>query len=189
MAKSILDSPVWHLVHALASLTEDDGNTIAIDALQNMREHDQQEELADIEELRQMLGNKPWSEVLPGVRGGVRIPAKDMSEEEILKQYLYGASLNINILEAGDSGPEPRAFSLPHEARCRIDMRLPSRISTRETRDGIQKKLAESGYADIEVEIIEAYEAHQTDRASELARAIYKVFEQKGIPVITWGRM
>ena len=33
MTKSVVDSPVWRLVHALATLTEPDGNRVAGEGL------------------------------------------------------------------------------------------------------------------------------------------------------------
>jgi len=186
MAKSILDSPVWHLIHALASMTEDNGNKISIKNFYDNVPAVTDEERAEVERLRAVLGQKPWFELLPGVRGGARVVSGNMSERDIFAQYLYGASLNINILEAGDKGPEPKAYSLPHEARCRIDMRLPRGASTKKALSAIRQELTGRGFEDIEVDVIAAYEAYQTDRTSKLVSSIYQVFERREVPVITW---
>ena len=68
MTKSVVDSPVWRLVHALSTLTERDGNTIAVKGFYD-------DVMPPSEEERQaVLSDGAWNKVLPGV-AGAKVPA------------------------------------------------------------------------------------------------------------------
>ena len=77
----MVDSPVWRLVHALSTLTEPDGNTIAVKGF-----YDEVQPPTD-EERRAVLSGKPWNQALGGV-AGAPVPAGDLSDEADYSELL-----------------------------------------------------------------------------------------------------
>ena len=176
MTKSVVDSPVWRLVHALSTLTESDGNTIAVKGFYD-------DWIAPTEEERRaVLSGGPWNQVLPGV-ASIEAAAGDLSDEETILNYHYGPSLNINGLRSGFTGPGTLPFSLPHEASARFDIRVPRGYRVRKVVQLMRDHLDAKGYRDLELRVMGAYDPSTTNPDSDLVLAIHRAFQQMEVPM------
>lgn len=176
MTKSVVDSPVWRLVHALSTLTEPDGNTIAVKGF-----YDDVKAPTE-EERRAVLSDGAWNKVLPGV-AAAKVPAGDLSDEETILNFYYGPSLNINGIRGGFTGPGTLPFSLPHEASARFDIRVPRGYSTQTAIRLIREHLDAAGYEDLELRVMGAYDPSNADPESDLVKSIKRAFEEMEVPL------
>ena len=85
MTASVVDSPAWRLVHALASLMEPGGNRIAVPGY-----YDDVAPPTDEERRAAYPSPGPWNKVLPGV-AAAPVPLGDLSDEETVMNFFYGA--------------------------------------------------------------------------------------------------
>ncbi len=176
MTKSVVDSPVWRLVHALSTLTEPDGNTIAVKGFYDDVQPPTEAEKAAV------LSGKPWNEALAGV-GGVPAPAGDLSDEQTILNFYYGPSMNINGIRGGLTGPGTLPFSLPHEASARFDIRVPRGYKAETAVRLIREHLDAAGYADVEFNAMGAYDPSSADPDSELVQSIVRAFDTMEVPL------
>ena len=176
MAKSVVDSPVWRLIHAVSTLTEADGNTIAVNGFYDNLTPPTEDER------RAALSGGPWNQVLPGV-AAVKAPAGDLGDEETILNYYYGPSFNINGLRSGFTGPGTLPFSLPHEASARFDIRVPRGYRVQKVVQQIRNHLDSRGYQDLELRVMGAYDPSNTDPGSDLVLAIRRAFQQMEVPL------
>ena len=183
MTKSVVDSPVWRLVHALASLTETDGNRVAVPGFYDDLTPPTEEERRWIEEYKASLGADGWKKVLPGV-GAVPAAAGDLPDEETIANYFYGPSLNINGLVGGFTGPGTLPFSLPHQASARFDIRVPRGYGADRTVRLIRDHLDSRGYGDVEMRVMGAFDPSTADRESELVRSLERAFREMEVPLV-----
>ena len=176
MTKSVVDSPVWRLVHALSTLTEPDGNTIAVKGFYDDVKPPTEAEKAAV------LSGKPWNQALPGV-AGAPVPAGDLSDEQTILNFYYGPSLNINGIRGGLTGPGTLPFSLPHEASARFDIRVPRGYKAQTAVRLIREHLDAAGYADVEFNVMGAYDPSSADPNSELVQSIVRAFKTMEVPL------
>ena len=182
MTKSVVDSPVWRLVHALATITEPDGNRVAVKGFYDDLVPPTEAERRMVQSYQGSLGAEGWKAVLPGV-GSVGAPAGDLTDEETILAYFYGPSFNINGLSSGFTGPGTLPFTLPHEASARFDIRLPRGYSAQKVVQLIRNHLATGGYGDVELRVMGAYDPSTTDPNSELVRSMCRAFEEMDVPL------
>ena len=81
-------------------------------------------------ELIKILAEKYKSSVadaIPAVGGSSRINQfiNNESGVDVLKRFSYSPTMNINGIRAGYTGPGTLLWTLPHQAYCTIDIRLP----------------------------------------------------------------
>ena len=183
MAKSVVDSPVWRLVHALSTLTEADGNRVAVKGFYDDLKPPTGEERRAALAYRDAIGGGDWSKVLPGV-ASAKAPAGDLGDEETILNYFYGPSLNINGLRAGFTGPGTLPFSIPHEASARFDIRVPRGYSVDKVVRMIQDHLDVGGYSDLDLRVMGAFDPSNEDPESDLVRSIRRAFEVMEVPLV-----
>lgn len=202
--KAAVDSPVWRLVQALASMTSDDGNTILIgnyyDDLAPMNEEEQRlmkgvlENLNE-QQLKQSLGVERW---IDGMNG-------EMAQLELLLM----PTLNIDGIWSGYTGEGVKTI-LPHIATAKVDSRLPPGIDPQEALAKIRAHLDENGFEDVEMRVLGAYPAAQTSVDADMVQAaigvgnkyagnvsvspriagsapFYQFTERLGIPMVPYG--
>jgi acetylornithine deacetylase/succinyl-diaminopimelate desuccinylase-like protein len=202
--KAAVDSPVWRLVQALASMTSDDGNTILIedyyDDLRPMNEEEQRlmngvlENLNE-QQLKQVLGVERW---IDGMNG-----------EEAQIELLLMPTLNIDGIWAGYTGEGVKTI-LPHTATAKVDSRLPPGIDPEEALAKIRAHLDANGFEDIDMRVLSSYPAAQTSVNADMVEAaisvgnkyaaavtvnpriagsapFYQFTERLGIPMVPYG--
>ena len=183
MTKSVVDSPVWRLVHALSSLTESDGNTVAVKGFYDdlMPPTDEERKAAAAYALR--TGGQGWNHILNGLTG-VKAPAGDLNDEDTILNFFYGPSFNINGMRSGFIGPGTLPFSLPHEASARFDIRVPRGYKVDKTINLIRDHLSSNGYGDLEFRVMGAYDSSYTGTDTELVQSICRAFELMEVPLL-----
>ena len=202
--KALVDSPVWRLVQALASLVSDDGNTILVPGFyDDVRPPTPQEQalLNGIlaankeEQIKAALGVEQWLDGLSGA--------------EALLELLYMPTMNIDGVWAGYTGEGVKTI-LPHIATAKVDSRLPPGIDPDAALAKIRTHLDAGGFTDIEMRILSAYPASQTPVDAAMVQAaisvgnkyarevalnpripgsapFYQFTERLGIPMVPYG--
>ena len=202
--KAAVDSPVWRLVQALASMTSDDGNTILIDGyyddLRPMNEEEQRLtrgvlQNLDEAQMKESLAVERWID--------------GMSGEQAQVDLFNMPTLNIDGIWAGYTGEGVKTI-LPHVATAKVDSRLPPGIDPDEALARIRDHLDAHGFGDIEMRVLSAYPAAQTSVDTEMVRAaisvgnkyatsvsvspriagsapFYQFTERLGIPMVPYG--
>lgn len=176
--KAITDSPVLHLVQAMASLTSEDGNTILVpgyhDSIRPPSEEEQRLVNGMLEEwerrepgMRQSLGVQQWS-------GGV-------SGRESLLRYLFTTTLNVDGMVAGYTGPGMKTI-LPHKATAKLDSRLVPDQTPEEALRLIRAHLDAKGFQDVELRPLSGYPPAQTSVSAPLVQAAISTYNKYGLP-------
>jgi len=172
--KAVVDSPVWRLVQALASLTSPDGNTILVPGYYDPIRPPNDEEQRLVNGLlsggdeagqKRLLGVERW---MDGVGG-----------EQFQMRLLFDTTLNIDGLVAGYTGPGGKTI-LPHRALAKVDSRLVPDQRPDEALERIRQHLHRQGFHDITVRKLSGYPPAQTSVQAPPVRAAISVFNKYG---------
>src|SRR6516225_2473589 len=180
--KAMIDSPAWHLIHALNTLVSADGNTITIDNYPKPRPLSAEEKamIANVSKVRseanakKQFSTQHWIDDLPWQQANERLESQP--------------TINIEGLVGGYTGPGGKTI-LPHRATAKIDVRLvPDMIAT-ETLELIKKHLATHGFGDVEVNMTGGYDPTETPPDSRLVTGMLAAYHQAGIDPLLWPRL
>lgn len=139
-----IDSPVWRLVQALASLRPE-LNRIAVEGFYDdvapPSEQDERllEELAKTFDEEMFLGRVDATRFRRGLHG-----------VDALREFLFTPTMNIDGIWGGYSGPATKTI-LPHVARAKIDMRLVPNMQPDDILEKVKQHLVKHGFDDIRV--------------------------------------
>jgi acetylornithine deacetylase/succinyl-diaminopimelate desuccinylase-like protein len=147
------------------------------------------EELAMTETLFQQSGGRE-AESLPSVTGSAKVTrfVNDVTGAEVFQRYCFLPTMNINGLRAGFTGPGTTLWTLPHEAYCTIDHRLPPDLDPQQCLQRIREHLDAQGYADIQLQTLMSVGAQSLDLSHDLARAALNYFAQWQVEPMIWPR-
>jgi acetylornithine deacetylase/succinyl-diaminopimelate desuccinylase-like protein len=177
-----IDSPAWHLVQALSTLVNAEGDP-AIDGLfervKPLSERDRK--LLD-EAARQM------SEAEAKASLGVQRWAHDASWRQSLDDLTAKPTVNIEGIYGGYTGPGGMTI-LPHRAAAKLDLRLVPDMTAADTFAKLKAHLAKRGYGDLDIKMTGGYDPNTTPSDSRLIQSQVKVYEQAGIKPILWPRL
>ena len=172
MSQVLVDSPSWHLIQALASLSEDEGRRVAVEGFYDQLQAPTPEEIDEVRQLVAANAGKRWQDVLGGVGGDVGASSAELSEEQAYLDYYYRPSFNVNGLSAGYTGPGGPVFSLPGEAWALFDIRLPRGYQVEPVIAAIERHLETTGRGDVELEILAAHSPLRADPDNDLMAAV-----------------
>ena len=117
-ANAVVDSPAWRLVHALATLTDREGQRLVVEGLAPL--FDRRKDIGAterelLERLHRRFAGRDLNTVIPGlsVATPVKLFKRGASGPDVLDEYLYAPSVNISGLRSGYVGPEASHFSCP----------------------------------------------------------------------------
>ncbi|UZF95855.1 M20/M25/M40 family metallo-hydrolase [Bosea sp. NBC_00550] len=187
----VVDNPVWRLLHAMASLTDDTGRTIAIPELAAMMA--QAKPIADwerplLDAMRAGVAGKDPNGFIPGL--APQFPVKTFKEEvapaDLLQRYMYGPSFNISGLRSGYTGPGTKSFLLPDTATATCDLRVISEVGAQDIIAIIRRHLDSAGFPDITIRVMAAYDWYQTSLESSLIRATLATLDAYDCPRTIW---
>jgi acetylornithine deacetylase/succinyl-diaminopimelate desuccinylase-like protein len=174
--KAIVDAPALRLVQALATLTTPDGNALRVpgyyDAIRQ----------PTVEEQRLVNGMlRNWAAREPVLRRtlGLERFRNGLSGRDLLGQWLFSTTLNINGLWSGYTGPGNKTI-LPHVATARVDSRLVPNQTPDEAVALIRKHLDAAGFPDVQVRKLSGYPPAQTSVEAPLVQAVIGVFNKHG---------
>jgi acetylornithine deacetylase/succinyl-diaminopimelate desuccinylase-like protein len=178
--KAILDSPVWRLVQALASMVDATGNRILIEGYYDPIRPPNEEEEALIQTLLRRFPDR----VLNLIRrepDNVRVFANDWTPEQALRHLMFDTTLNIDGLWAGYTGPG-MATILPEKAAVKLDSRLVPNQSIDQAISLIRRHLDKHGFSDIQLtKIGGGDEWSQTSVNAPPVQAVLAVYRHYGI--------
>jgi acetylornithine deacetylase/succinyl-diaminopimelate desuccinylase-like protein len=163
--KANVDSPVWRLVQALASMTDPAGNTIRIEEFRSAIRQPGDKEMEIFE--RYLAGYSLESALRTA--GADRL-ADGVDKREALRRLWFEPSLNIDGIWAGYTGPGTKTI-LPYKANAKIDFRLVPDQSAADIAKLVRKHLDQHGFTDVKVNWWNGYDPSQSDPDSALVRA------------------
>jgi acetylornithine deacetylase/succinyl-diaminopimelate desuccinylase-like protein len=179
--KAMIDSPVWHLVHALDTLVSADGNSITIDDYPRPREISAEEKAMiaeaakrrDEAQLKALYSTPRWIDDLPF--------------EQALERLVSQPTVNIEGLVGGYTGPGGKTV-LPHQAEAKLDLRLVPDMTAAGALAALKAHLERHGFGDIEVIMSGGYDPTSTPADAKLIQAHIAVLKSVGIDPILWPR-
>jgi len=180
--KARVDSPAWHLVHALATLVSPDGNTPAIEGFADRARP------LSVEQKRMIAdAARRMDEALVKKSMGVDKWIGDAGFVESLEMLVSKPTVNIEGLVGGYTGPGGKTI-LPHKAVAKLDLRLVPDMKASEALDAMKKHLAKKGFADIAVNMTGGYDPTSTSPAAPIIQAQLAVYRKAGLDPVLWPR-
>lgn len=175
-------SPVWRLVHALASIFDPETGVVLIDGwyddwappdADDERFLREEAEFFDREEYRRQLG-------------ATHLSTED--DLDLLRRAHFGASANICGLGAGYTGEGGKTI-VPAEAMAKLDFRCPPRLEPERQLGKLKQHLQEHGYGDFEVLVHTARKnPYKTPAREAISQATIRAAERVfGTPPLVQG--
>lgn len=160
-------SPVWKLLHALATLVDRD-ESITVDGFyHNLRKPSEEDEEL-IEQLAEVFDERVDKDELDILRFKY-----DLKGAELLKKYLFSPTININGLVAGHIDKGIKTV-LPHKALAKLDIRLPPDMTVENTLARIRAHLDKYGFADVSLEKFSGYPSSRTSVREWVVQALIR---------------
>jgi len=181
--KARVDSPAWHLVHALTTLVSADGNEPAIEGFAHKARPVSAAEKAMIAEGARRMDEAQAKKLL-----GVDRWVNDASWSEALERLVSRPTVNIEGLVGAYTGPGGKTI-LPHRAAAKLDLRLVPDMTAEEALAALKAHLAKRGYGDIEVRMTGGYDPTTTPADSPLIGTQSAVYRRHGIDPLLWPRV
>jgi acetylornithine deacetylase/succinyl-diaminopimelate desuccinylase-like protein len=178
--KSWIDSPAWRMIHALATMTSKDGNKILID---NWYENVKRPSKEDLELTDKLV--KVFDEETIKRESKVDRFINDLHGKDLLLQYMYSTTLNIDGIWGGYIGPGSKTV-LPHKVTVKMDARLVPNQSSEEVIRKIRKHLDKLGYTDIKIRSLDPYEWAKTSVKEPIVQAVAKAYRKLGHEPEIW---
>lgn len=169
-----LDSPAFHLVQALATLVNADGDP-AIDGFGREARPASAEQRKLLDAAAERISESTAKSLL-----AVKRWAHDESWRESLERFMFSPTVNIEGLVAGYTGPGGKTI-LPHRAVAKLDLRLVPDMTYDGAIAAIKAHLAKRGFGDIEVKASGGYDPTSTSFDTPLIQAQLAVLKRAGI--------
>ena len=176
-----IDSPAWHLVQALNTLVNANGDP-AIDGLFDKVRPVSDRDRGYLDDAAKRIDEATTKQAL-----GVERWARDASWRQALEDLSSKPTVNIEGLVSGYTGPGGMTI-LPHRAAAKLDLRLVPDMTAADTLAKLKAHLAKHGFGDIEVKMTGGYDPNSTPPDSRLTRAEIKIYERSGIKPILLPR-
>ncbi|MEW6375500.1 MAG: M20/M25/M40 family metallo-hydrolase [Thermodesulfobacteriota bacterium] len=180
-----ISSPVWRLVHALATLV-DETETITIDGFYDNVASMSHTDMELLEKLEKTFDEKAFLKEMKALCFKYRLQGA-----ELLKRGLYMPIINIDGIHAGYTGKGTKTV-LPRSATAKIDIRFGPNMEPEEVIEKLKRHLISLGYDDIEVKVRDNYTWSKTDIHQEIVQKFIKAYQDHGRnpeiwPIATWA--
>jgi acetylornithine deacetylase/succinyl-diaminopimelate desuccinylase-like protein len=175
-------SPVWALIHALASLTTAE-EEVAVGGLAGEPPGDADERL-----LAELARSFDPDEHLREARATrYRL---DGPPEELLRALLYRPTLNVAGITAGYTGPGGKTI-VPARALARVDVRLVPPVDPQAAAAAIRRHLDDHGFDHVQLRVVDAYPWAKAPAHSGVATALRTAYDALGLrplpyPLAPW---
>jgi len=180
--KARLDSPAWHLVKALNTLTSEDGNDPSIAGFADKARPISEAEKKMVADAARRLNEDDVKKQM-----SVSHWVHDTSFQESLELLMSRPTVNIEGLVGGYTGPGGKTV-LPHKAVAKLDLRLVPDMMADGALAALKAHLQNKGYGDIEVNMSGGYDPNSTSADTPLIQAQYAVYKRSSIDPITLPR-
>jgi acetylornithine deacetylase/succinyl-diaminopimelate desuccinylase-like protein len=177
-----ISSPTWRLLQALTSMMGHDEQILIEGFYDEVADLD-----ADEERLLDRLGEVFDERDVLAQHDAHRFKFEG-GGEQLLRNYLTLPTLNIDGLISGWVGPGSKTV-LPHEARARVDVRLVPNMEIDGTVRRLRDHLDAAGYADIRLDVWQAYPWAQTPWRSPVVAALVEAIRSQGSDPYVWPRI
>ncbi|NIS59756.1 MAG: M20/M25/M40 family metallo-hydrolase [Proteobacteria bacterium] len=178
-------SPVWRMVHALASLVER-SERIKVEGFYENVAKLSRKDLALLRKLEKVFDPEAFLKEMKSLsfktnRRGI----------QLLKTGLYQPVININGIHAGYTGPGTKTV-LPRTATAKIDIRFGPNMEGDEVVDKIQRHFKQLGYDDLQIRMRDNYPWSKTDPDDPLVKTMLSAYRAHRIepqvwPLATWA--
>src|ERR1035437_7972582 len=172
-----LDSPAFHLVQALATLVNADGDP-AIDGLAALAKPPTPAQAALLDAAAKRLDEATAKKML-----GAQRWAHDDSWRASLERLCFSPTVNIQGLVGGYMGPGGTTM-LPNKAVARLALRLVPDMTFDDAIAALKAPLQKRGFGDIEVNVSGGYGPTETSADAPLIRAQMAVLKRGGLDQI-----
>ncbi len=176
-----LDSPAFHLVQALATLVNADGDP-AIDGLAAAAKPPNSAQAAMLDAAAKRLDEATAKKMLGASRW-----VHDASWRESLERLAFSPTVNIEGLVGGYTGPGGKTM-LPNKAVAKLDLRLVPDMTFDGAIAALKAHLAKRGFGDIEVKVSGGYGPTETSAETPLIRAQMALLKRSGLDPLLWVR-
>ena len=174
-----LDSPAFHLVQALATLVNADGDP-AIEGFADAAKPPTPEQKAILDTAAKRLDENTAKRMLGATRW-----AHDDNWRASLERLWFRPTVNIQGLVGGYMGPGGKTM-LPHRALAKLDLRLVPDMTFDGAVAALKAHLAKKGFGDLEVNVSGGYGPTQTSADAPLIRAQLTAYRRAGLdPLLT----
>jgi len=169
-----LDSPAFHLVQALATLVDENGDP-AIEGFGREARPATAQQKKLLDEAATRLSEDTAKKLMK-----VKRWAHDLGWRELLERFLFTPTVNIEGLVAGYTGPGGKTIQ-PHRAVAKLDLRLVPHMKFDTALAQLKAHLAKRGFGDIEVVPSGGYDPTDTPFEAELIQAQISMLRRAGI--------
>ena len=173
-AKSWVDSPVWRMIQALATMTSEDGNKILIDGWYDNVKPLTEEDLQLIDKLAETFDEEEIKE-----EDKIEQFLGDLHGRDLLIQYYGSTTLNIDGIWGGYTGPGSLTL-LPHKVTVKMDVRLVPDQTSEEILPKMRKHLDKHGYTDIIIRPLDPYEWSRESVNEPIVQATIQAYRKMG---------
>jgi len=180
--RAMLDSPSFHLVHALNTLVNADGSP-AIDGLTELVRPLPEADRALVNEAARRLDEATLKKSY-----SVQRFAYDADFRQALENLVSKPTVNIEGLVGGYTGPGGMTV-LPTKATAKLDLRLVPDMTHADTVAKLKAHLEQRGFGDIEVKVSGGYDPTTTKADSRLIQSQLAVYRAAGIEPVLWPRL
>jgi acetylornithine deacetylase/succinyl-diaminopimelate desuccinylase-like protein len=181
---AIVDNPAWRLVRAVSMMTDETGTKIAIPKPKTIAAWEQ----PFLDALVARAESSDPNGFIPGLSptAPIHLFRGDVEGGELVRQYLYGPSMNISGLRAGYTGPGTKSFLLPDKAVATMDLRLVTDIPASDILAILRSHLDAAGFPDIAIDAKCAYDWNQTSVRSDLVATALGLLDKAGYARSVW---
>ncbi|HEX3531881.1 MAG TPA: M20/M25/M40 family metallo-hydrolase [Thermoanaerobaculia bacterium] len=176
-----LDSPAFHLVQALSTLVNADGDP-AIDGFADAVRPPSAAQRAMLDAAAARLSEDTAKKLLSADRW-----SHDLAWRASLDRFEFTPTVNIEGLVAGYTGPGGKTV-LPHRAVAKLDLRLVPDMTYDGAVASLKAHLARRGFGDIEVNPSGGYDPTSTEADAAVIRAAMSVYRRAQLDPILWPR-
>ncbi len=176
-----LDSPAFHLVQALATLVNADGDP-AIDGLADPVRKPTPAQAAILDAAAKRLDEATAKRML-----GATHWAHDDGWRASLERLAFSPTVNIQGLVGGYMGPGGKTM-LPHRALAKLDLRLVPDMTFDGAIAALKAHLAKRGFGDLEVNVSGGYGPTDTSADAPLIRAQLSAYRKIGLDPLLFVR-
>ncbi len=169
-----LDSPAFHLVQALATLVDANGDP-AIDGFSAKAKPLTAEELAMVEVNAKQSNENDEKRLL-----GANVWAHDAGWAAACADLVSRPTVNIEGLVAGHTGPGGKTL-IPHRAVAKLDLRLVPDMTFDGAVAALRAHLAKRGFGDIEVNVSGGYDPTSTPLSARVVQAALEVYRARSL--------
>jgi acetylornithine deacetylase/succinyl-diaminopimelate desuccinylase-like protein len=180
--KAWVDSPVWRLIDALKTMTNDNGNEILIEGFHDKIAPPLEEDERLIKALAERFDPRAFRDAMKVKE--FMVP--DADKEELIRKFVYGTTLNIDGIWGGYMEKGSKTV-LPHEVTCKIDIRLVPDQEKSEMMPMVRKHLDKHGYQDIEMDEVDTgYDSCRASVEEPVVQSMLKSYRAFGQDPDIW---